>query len=145
VGASVVSHSTARVCPHPQCILLNDHGALVRGCRVLAPVSAPPHSLAAPPAGLVCLTTAAAPSASPQLLNPGVSLGLAEAAALSAQIAGQLAGMSTTERAEGLKKAVVQGLKRFDEQQGPEVGAHSTAWACCSAKHAWQYACLVFY
>lgn len=87
-------------------------------------MSAPPHSLAAPPAGLVCLTTAAAPSASPQLLNPGVSLGLAEAAALSAQVAGQLAGMSTTEKAEGLRKAVEQGLKRFDEQQGPEVGAN---------------------
>lgn len=85
-------------------------------------MSAPLHHLAAPTAGLACLTTAAAPSASPQLLNPGVSLGLAEAAALSAQISGQLAGMSTTEKAEGLKKAIEKGLKRFDEQQGPEVG-----------------------
>jgi hypothetical protein len=30
--------------------------------------------------------------------------------------------MSTTEKAEGLKKAIEKGLKRFDEQQGPEVG-----------------------
>lgn len=94
----------------------------------------PPHSLCAPSAGLVALSTAAVPSNSPQLLNPGISLGLAEAsslaAALSAQLqdgaagttAGNLAGADgVAQRAEGLRKAVQEGLKQFDAQHGPEV------------------------
>lgn len=103
-------------------------------CSVPAAVTPPPHSLSAPSAGLVALSTAAVPSNSPQLLNPGISLGLAEAsslaAALSAQLqrgapgkmAGNRAGAdAVTESAEGLRKAVQEGLKQFDAQHGPEV------------------------
>lgn len=67
--------------------------------RVPSPVSAPPHSLTAPAAGLVSLSTAAVPSQSPQLLNPGTSIGLSEAAALAAHVAvGSAAAAAGNER-----------------------------------------------
>lgn len=105
-------------------------------CRVAAPVSAPPHHLSAPAAGLVTLTPAAVPSTTPQLLNPGVALGLAEASALAAALAEGLKSAGTTSdqgvTAEGLRVAVHQGLKRFDQEYGPEVGVisfGSSSWS----------------
>lgn len=107
-------------------------------CRVPAAVTPPPKSLSAPDAGLVALTTAAVASSSPQLLNPGVALGLAEASRLAAALSAQLAAAdgsaggasggktAVTDRAEGFRQAVQQGLRQFDAQHGPEVGG---AWA----------------
>jgi hypothetical protein len=95
---------------------------------VPAAATPPPKHLSAPDAGLVALTPAAVPSNSPQLLNPGVALGLAEASHLAAALSAQLAaaggsgGTAVTGSAEGSRKAVQQGLQQFDAQHGPDVG-----------------------
>jgi hypothetical protein len=53
-----------------------------------------------------------------------VALGLAEASALAAALAEGLKSSGTTsdQGGEGLRKAVQQGLKMFDEEYGPAVG-----------------------
>lgn len=111
---------------HPICTKLHyfHYGWLcVLWCRVPAGVSPSPTSLSAPAAGLICLSTVAAPCYSPQLLNPNIAWSLAEAVALADAVASKMVSSGGTVHAgAGLGAAAMQNtLRTWEEQHLGEV------------------------
>lgn len=125
----------------PCCLLI------LNSCRVVAPFLLPPPHIAAPPASLVLLSPAACLTSSPQMLCPAVSLGLQDAAALAAAVAGAVKCASSSSSGGGAELAgrVEVALRDYNRRRQPQVmiwvlhmGSQLVSFACA----AWRaYTC----
>lgn len=120
-------------CKH---LLRSSHQILLFLClillsRVPAPAIPPPKHLSAPAAGVTLLSPAATLTSSPQLLCPGVALGLQDAAALAAAVAeavgsaaggggAVVAGNGSSSKAQ-TAWSVERGLNVFNKERRQQV------------------------